>query len=223
MKELVIKIKYGGLGDHLLYSHIPRIAKQSGQYDKVYISNHSDYRNTEIKKFVWERNPFVDGCSDKDVLYPTFSTVEEGINILDKIMLFHGLDDGVRFHETEIYYKPKIISRLKDAVIFDPNFITFCGHPSGKKVEDYFKRNNIIITHQMKILGRNSAINCSQRISSESLEHFCDILNSCKSIYCLATGTAPLAAAINKPATVLFVNGALSMFYYSQLHNYIKV
>ena len=224
MKELVIKIKYGGLGDHLLHSHLPRIAKQSGQYDKVFISTHSDYRSTEVKKFVWERNPFVDRFCDVDVPTPQFGAVEKGMNILDKVMLFYNLDDGIRFHETEIYYKPKIISYLKDAVIFDPNFVSSCGHPSGKMVEDYFEKNGIVITHQMKTLGNQSSmIDCSQRIFSESLEHFCDILNSCKSIYCLATGMAPLAAAINKPATVLFVDGALSMFYYSQLHKYIKV
>ena len=26
-KDLIIKVEYGGLGDHLFFSHIPRIAK----------------------------------------------------------------------------------------------------------------------------------------------------------------------------------------------------
>lgn len=224
MKEFIIKIKWGGLGDHLLHSHLPRIAKQSGQYDKVYISNHSDYRSLEIKKFVWERNPFVDGFCNEDHSYPQFSEVEKGINILDKIMLSYDLDDDVRFHEAEIYYKPKVISSLKKAVIFDPNFITSVGHPSSKIVETYFERKNIVITHQMKLLGeRNSLIKCDQEISSNSLEHFCDIINSCKDMYSFATGTVPLAEAINKSITVLFVKGALPMFYYSQLHKYVNI
>ena len=29
--------KYGGLGDHLFYSHLPRIAKESKKYTKVYL------------------------------------------------------------------------------------------------------------------------------------------------------------------------------------------
>jgi len=224
MKEFVLKINWGGLGDHLLHSHLPRIVKQSGYYDKVYISNYSNYRSLEIKKFVWERNPFVDGFCDKDASCPQFGEVEEGINLLDKVMLFYKLDDNIRFHKPEIYYEPKVVPSLKDATIFDPNFITPYGHPSGRAIEAYFKRENITITHQMKLLGKgNSSINCSQEISSKSLEDFCDIINSCKYMYCLATGTAPLADAIDKPVTVLFVNGALPMFYYSCLHKYVNV
>jgi len=29
IKELVIKVPWGGLGDHLLHSHLPKIAKSS--------------------------------------------------------------------------------------------------------------------------------------------------------------------------------------------------
>ncbi|MCK4823535.1 hypothetical protein KA005_47730, partial [bacterium] len=43
-KTLVIQIPFGGLGDHLFRSHVPRIAKKTGQYDRVYISNHSVFR-----------------------------------------------------------------------------------------------------------------------------------------------------------------------------------
>ena len=35
-KDLIIKIEYGGLGDHLFFSHIPRIAKEMNSYDKVW-------------------------------------------------------------------------------------------------------------------------------------------------------------------------------------------
>ena len=58
MEQLIIKIKHGGLGDHLFYSHIPRIAKESGKYNKVFISNQSDFRNKDYKKLVWEFNKF---------------------------------------------------------------------------------------------------------------------------------------------------------------------
>lgn len=225
MKELVIKIGWGGLGDHLLYTPIPKLAKEKYDYDKVYISNHSSYRYPGIKELVWGYNPYVDGFSDKDGELPAFDRVQEDRNILDELILFCGLpDDGIRFREPIIYYKPKIISHLENAVIFDPNFITLKGHPSGAIVEDYFKRENIIITHQMRLLRKkNSSIRCSQEISSKSLEHFCDIIYSCKRVFCLVSGSAALAASIGKSVTAFYVDGANLMFNFSKLHKYINI
>lgn len=37
--DLVIKIEYGGLGDHLFFSHIPRIAKLGMQNSSTNSSN----------------------------------------------------------------------------------------------------------------------------------------------------------------------------------------
>ena len=72
-KKLIIEIRKGGLGDHLFYSHLPRIAKETGAFDSVYISNHSFFRNEDYKKLIWESNPFVDGFTeDRGVFH--FST-----------------------------------------------------------------------------------------------------------------------------------------------------
>ena len=36
MKTLILSIQKGGLGDHLFYSHLPRIAKQYGGFNQVF-------------------------------------------------------------------------------------------------------------------------------------------------------------------------------------------
>jgi len=224
MKELIIKVFWGGLGDHLLYSPVPRLAKQIHGYDKVFISNHSDYRNLNTKKLVWEYNPFVDGFSDKDAPYANFSTVEKGKNLLDAIVDFFNFpDDGIRFREPELYYKPKIISELKDAVVYDPNYISSMKHPSSKVVNEYFKTNSITITHQMKCLFNNSSIGGLPEMTADSLEHFCDIIFSCRMLFCFVSGTATLASAIGKKAKVFFDEGTNSMFLHSKLNSYIKL
>ena len=64
-RRLILQIKFGGLGDHLFYSHLPRIAKQSGECTGVYISNHSSFRSPEYKELIWKLNPFVDGFVDR--------------------------------------------------------------------------------------------------------------------------------------------------------------
>lgn len=223
MREFILKIGYEGLGDHLFCSHLPRIAKQFGLYDKVYVSNHSPYRDSQTKELVWEMNPFVDGFCDEDKDWVQVGDVKEGMNLLDKVMLTHGLDDGNRFHEPEIYYKPKIIPELKESVIFDPNFGTNRGHPSPSMIENYFRQHSIFITHQMKLMYKNHSIKCERELYSKDLKHFCDIVSSCKALYCFNTGTAPLAAALGKPATILRTDKGQSRFQHSQILNYITL
>ena len=219
-----MKIKWGGLGDHLLFSPVPRVAKESGEYDKVYISTLSDYATDEIRKFVWERNPFVDGFVDEDCFYPEFSIVENDMNMLDKVLLLCGVpDDGKRFREPEIYYKPNTIMNLQNAVIYDPNFNCPNGHPTSNSIRDYFRKEVIQITHQMKPFASNRGIEGFSELVAINLEHFCDIIFSCKQLFCLTTGTATLAAALGKFATVLYGKNMLSMFHHSKLHIYRKL
>lgn len=219
MKELIIKIKYGGLGDHLLFSPVPRIAKDNG-YDKVLISYHSEYRYVDTKRFVWEMNPFVDGFSNEDRDYPFFGGIEEGMNILDKVMLFFGLDDGKRFREPEVYYKPNMLPEYCHSVLYDPNFGTPVGHPSRDSVVEYFKNNHIHVTHQLRPREYSKTNDCCDFICTKDVFHFADILYSCKKIYCLTTGTATLAAALGKSVTVLYTSAINTMFHHSRLHTY---
>ena len=65
-RVLTIDLRYGGLGDQLVWSHIPRIAKDrtnkgGGGYDKVYVRLHSPSRDAQYIKLIWESNPYVDG------------------------------------------------------------------------------------------------------------------------------------------------------------------
>src|SRR5262249_22935534 len=124
---LVIEIKYGGLGDHLFYSHIPRIAKEHGSFKRVEISNSSEYRDQDYKELVWARNPYIDGFSDARGISIEFGHVDAGYNLLDTVMLGFGLDDGKRYHEPELYAQPLLRDDLAGRSIYDPNFISFVG------------------------------------------------------------------------------------------------
>lgn len=148
-------------------------------------------------------------------------------------MLFNNLDDGIRFHEPEIYYKPKFRKEFHK-VIFDPNFITHTGELSFLDVLTFFKENKIKIDAimQPKIQGANST---TQRrifddnlnvefIQTPTLEDFCDLIYSSKAIYCFVTGTATLAAALNKPANVLLGTSYSTLeALHSKLHNYYRI
>lgn len=223
MKTLVIEIQKGGLGDHLFYSHLPRIAKETGAYDKVFLSTHSILRNTENKKLIWDTNPYLDGFSDEKGIFFFPETIGENENLLDNIMLLYGLDDGIRFHEPEIYFQPPINEALRDTVIYDPNFISYTGDiAKGETVKNWFKKNNISVDFQMKKLNqRYLGIKDLATIETASLTEFCSLIVSAKKIYCLTTGTATLAAALNVPVTVFYGYGLMPKYHHSKMHNYV--
>lgn len=224
-RRLVLEVTYGGLGDHLFYSHLPRIAKESGSYDHVYISNRSVFRNEEIRGLVWELNPYIDGFIDEPGTFLLMKEIGQGRNLLDENMLFHLLDDGKRIHEPEIYLKPSIRQELTDKILYDPNYASNAGDLiRPEMVEDFFARNSLRVDMQMNLLDKHVAISrFGCWLSASSLREFCDIIYSCNHVYCLASGTATLSAALGKAATVFYHSGVKRDFLHSRSNEYIRL
>ena len=225
-KKLVIQINYGGLGDNLFMSHLPRIAKETGIYKQVYISDRSIYRHPDYKKLIWDSHPFVDGYTHERGYHIEFLKFDtKKLNILDHIMHLHGLDDGTLFHEPELYFKPPIIPELADKIIFDPNYVSDAGEKiNQKRIDAYFKENSISIDYQMQKRDKSVPITSfSQWLVSKSLEDFCSIILSCRELYCFASGTATLAASLGKKAHVFYAEGFNPQFLHSKNNVYIKL
>ncbi|MDE2021761.1 MAG: hypothetical protein KGI71_02455 [Patescibacteria group bacterium] len=223
---LVLQIYFGGLGDHLFYSHIPRIAKETGAYKKVYISNRSPFRSQEYKALIWELNPYVDGFIDAagitNRVYGKLDPAKE--NLLDLIMLDFGLDDGKRFHEPEVYYTPVIKPDLAQTALYDPNYVSRIGFFDSRDLEKVVRERGFVINAQMALRDRNVPLSSIRRtVSATSLKDFCSIIASCKEVYCLTSGTATLAAALGKPATIFYGVGQPRVFHHSKLHQYVFV
>lgn len=221
MKKLVLQVGYGGLGDHLFYSHIPQIAAKKGY--KTYISNKSPYRSLETRELVWGLNPYISGFTDEQGVTAEFDGLLEGVNIFDMVMLVLDLDDGIRGHKPELYYKPNSIELLNGSNIYDPNYCTPAGHPASGMVQRFFVKNNIALDFQMKTIFKSSKIDCSKILQSKSLKHYCDLIFSCDNFYCLASGGSVLAGALGKKANVLKTSKFKKMFCCIDFHKYIEV
>lgn len=223
MKTLIIEIKKGGLGDHLFFSHLPRIAKETGAYDKVLFSNQSECRQPDTIELIWKLNPWLDGFTDQRGEYYFPVNVNESQNLLDAIMLAYGLEDGLRFHEPEIYYTPNLMTNLEGTLVYDPNYISFTGKlRTGKKIQNWFNQKNIQVNYQMvNLRNRTLTIDSIDNvISTTNLFELCDLIFSCKRVYCLTTGTATLAAALGKSVTVFYGTGHDQLYRHSKLHQY---
>ena len=232
-KPLIIEIPYGGLGDHLFHSHLPRIAKETGAYKKVYISSRSLYRHTDNKKLVWDINPFIDGFIDLPGVSFDFKIAEQyffvnsndEVNLLDIIMLHYGLDDKIRWHEPDIYYKPKFRYEY-NKVIFDPNYLSWVGEITKKGMMTFIKKRHYKFDYIMKIRSEKALLipkKQDQFFDTIDLFDFCDLIYSAKQLYCLTSGTATIAAGIGKGAFVFYGNDQSQFYQHSKLHTYIKV
>lgn len=226
-KTLIIEIIHAGLGDHLFHSHLPRIAKESG-YEKVFISNSSPTVHPDYKHLVWELNPYVDGFIDEhgksidvgDLVVKVNSGTET--NLLDEIMLAFGLDNGKRWNEPEIYYKPKMIENY-NKIIYDPNFLSWIGLCTKEDAMTFFKKNKVKFDAIMKL--RNGKIfyipnGTEEYIETPTLEDFCDLIYSSKELHCLTSGTATIAAGLKKSAIVYYGEGQPEGYQHSKLHTY---
>jgi hypothetical protein len=219
----IIKVRYGGLGDHLFWSHLPRIAKTFGGYKHVYISNLSEYRHDDYRKLVWELNPFVDGFCDEDGPEPKFTVLSPGTNLLDMKMIDRGLDDGKRFHEPEIFYITKLRNDLADARVFDPNYISNAGAISNGSLLRYLTESSGV-DYQMRVRDRAFGVQRGvPMLNSANVFEYCDIIASCREFLCLTSGGATLAAALGKPSIVFYGYGQNADHRHSRLHQYVDV
>jgi hypothetical protein len=220
-QTLVIKVKYGGLGDHLFWSHLPRVAKQSGRFDRVLVSARSEFRQEAYRRFIWEMNPFVDGFCEDDRNYEDVAEAQPGRNLLDEIMLRMGLDDGARYHEPELYFRPKRMPAMENAVVYDPNFLSFVGNITLEGIQALLLREGIQVDFQMKPWTKGFALPEPKLfLETPTFENYAAVIASCRKFVCLASGGATLAAALAKPSLVLHGADQKSLFHHSKHHRY---
>lgn len=232
-KTLIIEIPYGGLGDHLFHSHIPRIAKEVGGYQQVYISNKSLYRHPDNKKLVWDLNPYIDGFTEKSGKSCDLEAIVKKLgklknsetNLLDEIMFHYSLDDGERSHEPEVYYEPKFIEEYHK-IIYDPNYLSCVGAVNSNYMMLFLEKKGIYFDAIMKLRNQNALYEPNDDddfINTKTLFAFCDLVHSSKKLYCLTSGTATLAAALRKPAVVFYGDFQPKGYQHSKLHQYCLI
>lgn len=230
-EELIIEISYSGLGDHLFHSHIPRIAKEFGGIEKVYISNQSKFGHPDYKKLIWELNPFVDGFVDEVGIKCDLSILVKKVNthskynLLDEVMLFYGFNNGKTWNQPELYYQPKFREEYHH-VIYDPNFVSWIGNIIDEDAEIFFKKKGIKFDYIMKLRGNKVMYvsnDLSKYIETPTLEDFCDLIFSAKKLYCLTSGTATLASSLGKGAIAFFGAEQEEGFRHYKNHEYVLI
>jgi len=203
---IIIAQPYGGLGDNLQYSTIPEAAHSLGI--DVYVSNDNKYRNQDIKKLVWECNPYIKGFVDAPGNIDPRN--RGGIGVIpqaeERIL-------GKIFNSRpKLYYVPKKIEELSSKVVVDLK----ARHGNSDTAVDAIKANYPEAVY----------VNCegpptSSSVYSSNIFEWVDIITSAKEFVAQHSGGTLVAAAYNKPCTVYrTTKDHIFMF---DLHTYIQV
>jgi hypothetical protein len=225
-EAFVLRIEYGGLGDHLVWSALPDILRE--QYGiAAEISLASAFRSDEIKQFVWGLNP-----------QTKFSPEHGEALAIPKIGKYHNYNEALLglfsadSHDLfSVAYKPILRPDLAGKIICDLTF-----GPSGvsngyheKKFWDevslYLKkefRTEDLVLLEPSGYGEKGLLRHVQKtlgISSttpvDSLRDLADCICSARERIFLDSGSKSLAAAYKKPSHVLDRGMANSYFHYS--------
>lgn len=225
LRSLVLEIPHGGLGDHLFWTPIPRLAKSSGKYNRVFISTQSEFRSGSYKDLIWGCNPFVDGFVDAKGLLLGDMSCDGTCNLLDRMLRHFGVDDGQPFHEPEIHFAVSSREDVSGSNVYDPNYVSNAGDGlSSADVASHLSAEGFHPDVQLPprpgakrlaLDGVPVTKDCS------SLLDYAGLIRGCRSFACLATGSATLAAALGKGSLVIASPAVETRFLHSKLHKYI--
>lgn len=223
-REIVLDIEYGGLGDVLAFTSLPRLLKEQHNIS-FYISPRSlkTMKHPDIFRLCFEMNPFFCGVREtregeeyftykgfaSELSFMTFLTGRGGTDVISSIEKQFGLNGrGL----PEIFYEPKSLAGYHDVILIDKNYIS--GKKMGWKYDD--KTFEKEIEHAGGGELRVEYIDPAQ----QSLFDYADMIHSCRHFITVLSGGAALAAALSassqKPFTVVLpynaFGGAVDQF-----------
>lgn len=216
--KIIISQPWGGLGDNLQFSTLPKLYSEMGH--DVYISSRNTYRNLEIYDLVWKLNPYVKGVIDEE---PNAGEckgyqIGEDTQFIKNIERMHGFYNSPNKYPI-IYYKPKLIESMTATVIYDMTSI------SSAYSDDFILERFTAVFAQYpvctvkKIVFKNIHNRTTPDFNTESIEinsifDYCDLIYSCKAFICLYSGCSVLASAIKQESQT----PAIHCFHHSMLH-----
>lgn len=206
-KKIILDIHFGGLGDWLVFTTLPRLLKETYGID-FYLSRRSlsTLRNPDTYKILFEVNPYFKGISDDAEVFTlqffasekslwNFFTDRNGENIIEKLERQFGCKGkGV----PEIYYKPKLLKQYGNVVLVDKNYI------SGLKLGWHYDEKSFEREIQKELAkDPNSSSVEHVEVTKQDLFTYVDMIYSCKHFITVLSGGAALAACFKKPFTSL--------------------
>jgi hypothetical protein len=206
MKEIIIYQPWGGLGDNLAHTPIPRVCQELGY--KCLLSKHNAFRHPQIFDLLYKDLDCIHGTTDEinESWQTGYTQINEpGWNHIRHVQLGYGFEKAPYYYPL-INYQPKFINELKNVTLVDlsgDHCYTYFPHLYNeqnllkitKRLIEVNKLKNIITVEKNNI--DNSDIKITEEsYKINSLFDYADILFSCKNFICIDSGPGNLACTI---------------------------
>jgi len=203
MKKVVIYQKWGGLGDNLAHTTIPKLCKEYGY--ECFLSKHNKFRNDEMKSIMFKGIPIIDEINESWIdNYSILQTKEW--NHIRSIQLGYGFKTAP-YSYPFIDYEPKLIKELENKTLVDLSglhLFTYHSHIFNKdnltKVYNKILSLSNDFTDVLKVekpnYKSNEVVVAENKYKINSLFEYCDALYSCKNFITIDSGQSNLAATI---------------------------
>lgn len=208
MKDMILLLKWGGLGDSLTFSTLPELCYKNNI--NFYLSSQSKniFRNEEIFDLVWKCNPYFKGFSDKEPNAGNIHISDLGRRNDNDSMI--QCFERIYFKESvnkypKVYYDCNYIDKLKDITLIEVSAISAVAEYNQDK-ENVFNIINKLMKEEneknLRIVIHNN-INQNNLFSFDlpiininNLYEYCDFIYSSKRLICLDSGSNSLSSAI---------------------------
>jgi len=203
IKNIYFAQPWGGLGDNLFYSNLPRLYFEKGFSFNISLLNYT--RNREIHKLVWKNNNYVDNDSSFRspnagyVMFNREHISNKEYNIIQTINALHGFEPGNGYPEINITktnhqdQRIPFVADLNGFSMFKTQGVVY----DQKYIEDFkvnLSHDGAKILEFPNIYSEDSQDDNS--ISVTSIDNLVSILLSTDVFYCLNSGSHTLAAAL---------------------------
>lgn len=195
-----IRSEYWGLGDAIQFSTMPELYKSRG--DVVSLCSDNKY-SQQIKKMIWNSNPFVDG--EQDVLWTIgdkpgihyVNTTDSFIKNWEVVFGFPPTNDL-----PYINYSPIKDASFKNKILIDltgKSLFPYCHtEPHQKALKKYPKDRVVLCSFPDGITKHVYDTEEYEHVLIQDLWHYANLLSSCEKYVCLNSGGQSLAAAMQR-------------------------
>lgn len=227
--------RWQGLGDNLQVSTLPRRFYELYGEKCVWISNANPYRNSEIKKLVWENNPYIAGFTDEPGLNLTGHLQFGVYNWIELWERVYGLP-GPYSKQPEIYSTNLTTDMFNtsSSIVIDISYSVDSYNQNIKPRPDRINKINntikqLIAQSNLKIIQvKNKQLKNTKEfinflsedintdcIEVNSIEEYANAIKWGKQFICTHTGCHPLAAAARKDTICFIPENYVSMKYFT--------
>jgi hypothetical protein len=206
MSNVYFAQPWGGLGDNLQFTTLPRLFNERGI--DFYLSVQNTYRNPEIYDFCWKDNPYVRGIAKNGPNVGSLAPdLPHGVtdNIVSAAEIRHGFDGDGRY--PEIYYEAEFLEEYKDKTIVDLSAHTLLKNNVGEfyDADKLFSLVGESVPDDALFVSFKNVNSLSlaggfpfeqNELIIESIFQYANMIHSCKRYFCLYSGGNSMAAAV---------------------------